>query len=107
MAFKPWEQGYTTEENCPCIPHKSPGHYRDSTFVDQISDASPFVQDSVQIGRDFQGTDGSWDVENVIGNQHQLVQYGGCAFGVQAIGTDGIMTMISARRILWILSPIV
>ncbi|KAL4745304.1 hypothetical protein BDW72DRAFT_211523 [Aspergillus terricola var. indicus] len=89
MAFKAWEQGYTTEENYPCIPHKSPDYCRDSTFVDQTSDASPSVEDCMQIVKNIQGTDGNWEVENAIGNQHQLVQYGGCAFGVQGIGKDG------------------
>jgi hypothetical protein len=35
------------------------------------------------------GSQGTWEVENAIGEQHQLVQYGSCAFGVQGDGKNG------------------
>ncbi|GFF43688.1 hypothetical protein IFM58399_07030 [Aspergillus lentulus] len=53
------------------------------------SDASVNVSDCMQIVKNFQNTDGDWEVENAIGNQHQLVHFGPCAFGVQGQGKNG------------------
>lgn len=54
----------------------------ESSFIDQTSDASPTVQDCLQIATNIAGG-GRWEVEAIIGLQHQLVEYGTCAFGVQ------------------------
>jgi hypothetical protein len=92
FAFKAWDQSggqYTNVANYPCIPHQAPNHCQDSTFVDQTSDASPSVSDCMQIVKNIQNTDGDWEVENAIGSQHQLVQFGSCAFGVQGQGKNG------------------
>jgi hypothetical protein len=92
FAFKAWDQSggqYTNVANYPCIPHQAPSHCQDSTFVDQTSDASPSVSDCMQIVKNIQNTDGDWEVENAIGSQHQLVQFGSCAFGVQGQGKNG------------------
>jgi hypothetical protein len=43
----------------------------------------------MQIVKNIQNTDGDWEVENAIGSQHQLVQFGSCAFGVQGQGKNG------------------
>ncbi|GIK06147.1 hypothetical protein Aspvir_001790 [Aspergillus viridinutans] len=47
------------------------------------------VRDCMQIEKNIQNTDGDWEVENAIGNRHQLVQFGSCAFGVQSQGKNG------------------
>jgi len=54
----------------------------DSTFVDQTSEASPRVDDCLVIVKNIAGG-GRWEIEALIGQQHQLVQWGTCAFGVQ------------------------
>ncbi|GFF82243.1 killer toxin subunits alpha/beta [Aspergillus udagawae] len=86
-----WDQSsgpYTNVPNYPCIPHQAPDHCGDLTIVDQTSDASPSVSDCMQIVN-IQNTDGDWEVANAIGNQHQLMQFGSCAFRVQGQGKNG------------------
>ncbi|KAG2017090.1 hypothetical protein GB937_005687 [Aspergillus fischeri] len=47
----------------------------------------------------------NWEVENAIGSQHQLVQYGTCAFGVQGKGKNGNVDFhIGAQDIVDIIS---
>lgn len=66
----------------------------DSTFVNQNSAASPLVDDCLRIVDNLSvrpvGSTGraSWEVESFVKQQHQLVEYGSCAFGVQG-GKDG------------------
>jgi len=54
----------------------------DSSFDNETSDASPSVDDCLQIAANIAGG-GEWEVEAFTGEQHQLVQYGSCKFGVQ------------------------
>lgn len=85
MAYKAWDNAggpRTDLPNYPCIPPSSPNDCGDSSFVDQTSGASPPVGDCMQIVKNIQGTNGEWEVENVRGDQHQLVQFGECKFGV-------------------------
>lgn len=56
-----------------------------STFVDESSGGSPLISDCRQIATNIAGG-GSWEVENFLAQQHQLVQSGTCAFGVQGDG---------------------
>lgn len=51
-----------------------------STFVNRTSTGSPTVADCLQITYNIAGG-GMWTVSGA--DQHQLVQYGTCAFGVQ------------------------
>ncbi|KAE8130935.1 putative necrosis-inducing factor-domain-containing protein [Aspergillus pseudotamarii] len=81
----------------------------DSTFENQTSDASPLVSDCQQITRNIAGG-GTWEVED-FGGQHQLVQYGTCAFGVTGdksingfyVGNSDIIDLIndSISRYNW------
>lgn len=54
----------------------------ESSFIDQTSGGSPKVEDCLQIATNIAGG-GRWQVEAILGLQHQLVAYGTCAFGVQ------------------------
>ncbi|KAK3380217.1 putative necrosis-inducing factor-domain-containing protein [Lasiosphaeria ovina] len=54
-----------------------------STFVNQGSGASPYISDCQQLAANIVG-DGTWTIDT--SNQHQLAQYGTCAFGAQASG---------------------
>ncbi len=54
--------------------------------MDQTTDGSPTVDDCMGIVNTITGTDSEWEIENVIGEQHQLVGYGSCNFGVQGSG---------------------
>ncbi|RHZ49226.1 uncharacterized protein CDV56_106401 [Aspergillus thermomutatus] len=51
----------------------------DSTFENQSSSGSPLVSDCQKIASNI-ASGGTWTV--MSGTQHQLVQYGTCAFGV-------------------------
>ncbi|KAJ4369601.1 hypothetical protein N0V83_005363 [Neocucurbitaria cava] len=72
----------------------------DSTFENQSSDGSPNISDCQQIATNIAGG-GTWTV--AVG-QHQLVQYGTCAFGVTPedslnyayIGNQDIIDVINA-----------
>jgi hypothetical protein len=90
MAFTAW--GSVTDRttpNWPCVIKPSPDDCGDSTFVDQTSDASPSVSDCMGIVNNIQGTQGEWEVENAVENQHQIVQNGNCKFGVQGTKING------------------
>jgi len=58
----------------------------DSSFVDASSSGSPLVSDCLQIAANIAGG-GTWEVDS-LPIQHQLVQYGTCAFGVTANGDN-------------------
>uniref|UniRef100_A0A0L0NAP9 chitinase n=1 Tax=Tolypocladium ophioglossoides (strain CBS 100239) TaxID=1163406 RepID=A0A0L0NAP9_TOLOC len=79
----------TSVDNYPCVVPKGKNDYGALTLVDQTSDASPQVSDCLQIIKNIQGTDGEWEVENAVGKQHQIVQFGSCKFGVQGNGKNG------------------
>ncbi|EGX87986.1 Glycoside hydrolase [Cordyceps militaris CM01] len=94
VAFRAWDGpggvSALTAPNYPCAA-LLPDHCGDSTFVDQTSDASPLVSDCETLIKNLQNGDGQADheVENAIGSQHQLDQYGSCKFGVQGKGKNG------------------
>ncbi|PMB64044.1 hypothetical protein BM221_010210 [Beauveria bassiana] len=95
IAFRAWDgpggDSRLTTPNYPCVALKLPDRCSDSTFVDQTSGASPLVSDCEMIIKNLQNGDGRADheVENAIGRQHQLDQYGSCKFGVQGKGKNG------------------
>jgi hypothetical protein len=70
----------------------------DSSFENQTSGASPSVNDCLQIAANI-GGGGSWNVENELHHQHQLVQYGSCALGVQGSG-DGAWFNVGNQDII-------
>ncbi|KAF9054895.1 putative necrosis-inducing factor-domain-containing protein, partial [Panaeolus papilionaceus] len=82
----------------------------DSTFINQSSGGSPTVADCLQLAANIAG-DGTWTV--ALLDQHQLAQYGTCAFGVQAgyylntfnyrVGNSDIIDIIhdSVNRFQW------
>jgi hypothetical protein len=76
-------------DNYPCYIKPSISDCGDSSFVDQTSDGSPSVSDCMGIVKNIQGTQGEWEVENAIGNQHQLVQFGSCKFGIRGLNKKG------------------
>jgi hypothetical protein len=83
----------------------------ESSFIGQTSAASPRVDDCLQIVTNIAGG-GRWEVENFLGQQHQLVEWGTCAFGVQAnhvgspffyVGNEDIIDVIntSIQKFSW------
>ncbi|KAF1935723.1 hypothetical protein EJ02DRAFT_415327 [Clathrospora elynae] len=86
------------------VARKSVNDCGDSTFINQSSDGSPLISDCQQIASNIAGG-GTWTVAD---GQHQLVQFGTCAFGVQPydglnfayIGNQDIIDLIneSIRR---------
>lgn len=91
VAFTAWDDAAitSTTANYPCVIKPSPNDCGDSTFIDQTSDGSPSVSDCQGIINNIQGTQGSWEVENAVETQHQIVQYGSCKFGVQGTSVNG------------------
>ncbi|KAH8703812.1 hypothetical protein BGW36DRAFT_288853 [Talaromyces proteolyticus] len=89
------------EPNYPCAVPPSPNDCGTSTFTDATSGGSPLVSDCQQIVTNIAGTQGSWEVESSVGKQHQLVQYGTCAFGVTGTtGTGDVDFHVGAQDIV-------
>lgn len=58
--------------------------------MDQTSDASPSIEDCLQIIRNIQyDGDTQWDHTVVGHNQREVAKYGSCAFGIEASKTKG------------------
>jgi hypothetical protein len=89
------------------------GYCGKSTFENRTSGGSPRVDDCLQIARNIAGG-GTWTVPG--DTQHQLVQYGTCAFGTQhdwkfgggtgpiyKVGNEDIIDLIndSVNRFQW------
>ncbi len=101
MAQTAVEAGNTASANYPCAVVPSPNDCGTSTFTDATSDGSPLVTDCQQIVTNIAGTQGSWEVESSVGEQHQLVQYGTCAFGVTGTtGTGDVDFNVGAQDIV-------
>jgi hypothetical protein len=91
--------------NYPCAVPPSPNDCGLSTFIGATSDASPLVTDCQQIVTNIAGTQGSWEVEAAVGDQHQLVQFGTCAFGVTGTtGTGDVDFHVGAQDIVDIIT---
>lgn len=92
----------TSEEpNYPCVVVPSPNDCGTSTFTDVTSGASPLVTNCQQIVTNIAGTQGSWEVECTVSEQHQLVQYRTCAFRVTGItGTSDVNFNVGAQDIV-------
>ncbi|KAI1352858.1 hypothetical protein F5Y01DRAFT_324113 [Xylaria sp. FL0043] len=91
LAFYNWDGVLGSDDDprltdplFPCNPPKTEDLCGDSTFVDQTSDASPSVADCLQIATNI-AIDGEWMVDS-SGNQHQILKFGSCKFGVMANG---------------------
>lgn len=92
IAFMAWNEvggPQTNATNYPCHIPLGISECGSSTFVGQTSEGSPTVADCQQLVRNIEGTHGNWPVENALGDQHQIAQYGSCKFGVQGIGKYG------------------
>jgi Ecp2-like pathogen effector protein (putative necrosis-inducing factor) len=90
MAYTAWDTaGASSMANFPCSTIPGINDCGASTFVDQTSDASPTVADCLHIVANIQSTQGEWEVENAVGEQHQIVGFGTCNFGVQGDGKNG------------------
>ncbi|EXV01258.1 chitinase (glycoside hydrolase family 18) [Metarhizium robertsii] len=81
----------TTAAGYPCVVPKNDDYCGDSTFVDQTSGASPPVSDCLKLVEKIQARPQPTDheIENAIGSQHQIEEYGECKFGVQGNGKHG------------------
>lgn len=104
--------GISANEATPAVVFKakreSINDCGDSTFVNQSSGGSPKISDCQQIAANIAGG-GSWTI--LTSDQHQLVQYGTCAFGVTtedllpalSIGNQDIIDLInsSIQKFSW------
>ncbi|OIW30765.1 hypothetical protein CONLIGDRAFT_614022 [Coniochaeta ligniaria NRRL 30616] len=90
MAWTAWDiVSDKTTANWPCTVKPAISDCGDSSFTNQGSDASPSVDDCMGIVDNIKGTQGEWEVENAVEEQHQIVQFGGCKFGVQGKSING------------------
>lgn len=94
--------------NWPCTVAPSKDDCGSSTFINQGSDASPSVEDCMGIVKNIQGTQGEWEIENAVEQQHQIVQNGKCKFGVQGKKINGnIDFFVGAQDIVDIITEAV
>ena len=90
-AYQSWDGAKAdSSDNYPCDIPPGQDRCRDSTFVDQTSNASPKVVDCRTIIKNIEG-DGStdWTTQVAGKNQRQIAKAGSCAFGVEATKVDG------------------
>ncbi|KAJ6445148.1 Lysine--tRNA ligase [Purpureocillium lavendulum] len=92
LARTSWENadktdGTRNKENFPCNIDNGRDYCTGSTFEDQTSDASPPVSDCLQIVKNIEGTDGSWNT--FIEMQREILHFGECKFGVTGKGRKG------------------
>jgi hypothetical protein len=88
IAFTAWDTpGASNLPNYPCVT-VGPSECGTSSFTGATTDASPLVTDCQKIISNI-GSQGTWEVENFIEQQHQLVQFGTCAFGVKGTTING------------------
>ncbi|ROW15174.1 hypothetical protein VPNG_03014 [Cytospora leucostoma] len=91
IAYTNWDallnlnSSLSSAANFPCNTPQGEAYCGTSTFVDETSGASPTVSDCQQIAINI-AAGGDWTVDS-SGVQHQLVQYGTCAFGIQGQGS--------------------
>ncbi|OAA63574.1 Glycoside hydrolase, subgroup, catalytic core [Niveomyces insectorum RCEF 264] len=103
-AFVATQNNHPSTPNYPCNDPVAPSTCDTSTFVDQTSDASPTVADCQQIIANIQHTNGQWEIENVVHEQHQIVQSGTCKFGVQGNGGGNAGFHVGAQDIVEIIN---
>jgi len=90
IAWNAWDEKTDNKSpNWPCYVKPSISDCGASSFVDQTSDASPSVDDCMGIVNNIQNTQGEWEIENAVEEQHQIVQNGNCKFGVQGKKING------------------
>ncbi|KFG86526.1 chitinase [Metarhizium anisopliae] len=97
MALKAWFGSNvvhgpdTSAPGYPCVTMDSIGFCGASTFVDQTSGVSPLVSDCRKLVEkiQFRVQSTEHEVENAVGTQHQIEEYGGCRFGVEGNGKNG------------------
>jgi hypothetical protein len=70
-----------------------------SSLINQSSGGSPKISDCLQIAANIVGG-GTWTVEAVFNLPHQLVQFGTCAFGVQAKDVTGAWFKVGNQDII-------
>ena len=90
LAWKAWDAGVPDRDSSqwdiyPCNVPEGLNLCGDSTFVGQTTEASPSIDDCLQIVENIRGTDGKWNPENAVGEQHEGPHYGSCAVGFQSL----------------------
>ncbi|KAB5566608.1 putative necrosis-inducing factor-domain-containing protein [Coniochaeta sp. 2T2.1] len=71
-----------TDLDRPIFDHYPQGLCSGIRFYDQTSDASPDVMDCLHIAHNIRH-DGQWEIDLFFHRHRQIVQYGGCAVGIQ------------------------
>lgn len=91
VAFRAWNGPNNPSKNpiYPCNTPLAKSYCGDSTFIDQTSNASPKVEDCLQIIKNIEGTKGEWSTNVPFQAQRKLVQAGSCKLGVQATNAKG------------------
>lgn len=92
LARRSWDSADDTkslrdDDQYPCSVNNGKDYCGDSSFENQTTDASPLVEDCLQIVKNIQGTDGSWNT--FIEQQRAIVHAGTCKLGVTGKGRKG------------------
>ncbi|KAL2868998.1 uncharacterized protein BJX67DRAFT_387104 [Aspergillus lucknowensis] len=95
-AFQSWDTAKAgSSENYPCDIPPGKDECGDSTFDNETSDASPNVDDCMQIIKNIRGDASTdWTTQVVGKNQREIASHGGCAFGVEATKVDGNVNFV-------------
>ncbi|KAI8943235.1 hypothetical protein NX059_001257 [Plenodomus lindquistii] len=95
-AFQSWDTTKKgSSDNYPCDNPPGKSNCEDSDFENQTSDASPKVEDCLQIIKNIEG-DGStdWTTDVVGKNQREIASHASCAFGVEATEVNGNVNFV-------------
>ncbi|KAF7561921.1 hypothetical protein G7046_g2225 [Stylonectria norvegica] len=107
LAFRSWNGPGKPEDqaNYPCGISLGKSDCSDTTFLDQTSKASPSITDCRHIITNIEGTSGEWELESATNNQHEIVNFGSCKFGVQThAGKGNINYHVGAQDIIDIIN---
>ncbi|KAL3465425.1 hypothetical protein BJX64DRAFT_275079 [Aspergillus heterothallicus] len=90
-AFKSWDSSKPESSAFyPCKIPENQNHCGLSTFEDQTSEASPWVEDCLTIIRNIQWDGNTQWTTQVVGKPHrEVAQHGSCHFGVEATSVSG------------------
>ncbi|KAK4136083.1 glycoside hydrolase family 18 protein [Trichocladium antarcticum] len=105
-AFLSWRTAAKGgSDNFPCDIPPGTDYCDDTTYVDQTSDASPTVEDCLQIIRNIEG-DGSTKFEAGIVGHKTIAKYGSCAFGVERVGGTGgaVIFQVGSQNVIDIIN---
>lgn len=99
-AFQSWDTSDKgSSANYPCDIPPGRNDCKDSSFENETSDASPKVEDCLQIIKSIEGNAATDWTTTVVGHdQRKLAGHKSCSFGVEASKTNGNVNFIAGGQ---------